>query len=318
MATTLSTINNQPLISIVMATYNGARFLQEQLDSLFQQTYSNIEIVIVDDCSSDNTIEILKQNIIKNNNLFLYCNEKNLGYQKNFEKGVLLAKGEYIALCDQDDIWYPQKIEVLLKDIGNFSIAYCDSEIIDTNNKEIGIRLSQQRNMKNFISPLMYIYGTASPSHAMLIKQEIIKNAIPFPTLIPHDYWLGFIASLKHGTKFVSQVLVKYREHENNVTIPTINKKDSLHRRATSLLTQAQRKKLKYQKLELFYHKCPKTLPDKLILKEFMESYQNFSLKNNFKRMLLFFKYIDFISSHKKRNKFRKILFCLKTFYKMV
>lgn len=89
-----------PLISVAMATYNGSRFLKEQLDSLLSQTYPNIEIIVVDDCSTDNTVEILKEYELKYNNIHICENEINLGVNQTFGKALKLTKGELIAICD--------------------------------------------------------------------------------------------------------------------------------------------------------------------------------------------------------------------------
>ena len=304
-----------PLVSIVLATYNGEKFLHQQLDSLINQTYKNIEIIIADDCSTDSTVEIIKEYINQYSYISLFQQEKNVGYQKNFEKAATLANGEFIAFCDQDDIWHLEKIEILISEIGDFSIVYANSLFIDSNNKPFKKDLNKIRKMNNFISPIQYIYGTAAAGHAMLIKKEIIKNAIPFPTIIPHDYWLGFIASLANGVKYVDKILVYYRKHETNV-VENINKNNSLHRNFTKNKTSEEIRQLKYQKLQLFYEKCPDFFSEKKILYHFMKSYEKKSFKTNFNRMFLFFKNIDLISSHKKRNKLRKYLFCIKAFYK--
>ena len=108
--------NNYPLISIVLATYNGERYLKEQLDTVFQQTYSNLEIVAIDDCSSDTTVSILHHYASVHSNMKVYVNERNMGHIKAFEKGISLSTGVFIALCDQDDIWNKHKIELLMKE----------------------------------------------------------------------------------------------------------------------------------------------------------------------------------------------------------
>ena len=92
-------------ISVVLTTYNGEKFLKEQLDSLYNQTMLPDEIVVVDDCSNDKTVEILEK--YKNTKgLRYYVNDVNIGVNKNFEKAIKLCQGDYIALCDQDDIWF--------------------------------------------------------------------------------------------------------------------------------------------------------------------------------------------------------------------
>jgi glycosyltransferase involved in cell wall biosynthesis len=93
------------MISLAMPTYNGERFLREQLDSIYNQTIVPDEVIVVDDCSTDGTISILEE-YKKKYGLKYWVNEKNLGYNKNFEKAISLCTGDYIALSDQDDVWF--------------------------------------------------------------------------------------------------------------------------------------------------------------------------------------------------------------------
>src|SRR5689334_6476928 len=103
---------DRPLISIVLCTFNGARFLEDQVESILNQTYPNIELLISDDASIDESIIILKKYehhpLVK-----LFYNKQNVGFAKNFETAAMLTKGNYIAFSDQDDIWLPDKIEKL-------------------------------------------------------------------------------------------------------------------------------------------------------------------------------------------------------------
>src|SRR5690606_18169426 len=102
---------------IALCTYNGGKYLIEQLDSLVKQDYPNIEIIIVDDCSKDTTLSILNSYSLHYPNIKIHVNENNLGYKKNFEKAIQLCNGEYIALSDQDDIWKLDKISKLINSI---------------------------------------------------------------------------------------------------------------------------------------------------------------------------------------------------------
>src|ERR1700761_5678732 len=93
------------LVSIALCTYNGEQFIDSQLDSILAQSYPNIEIIAVDDCSTDATWEVLQDYAQKDKRVRACRNEHNLGHTLNFQKAIALATGEYIALCDQDDIW---------------------------------------------------------------------------------------------------------------------------------------------------------------------------------------------------------------------
>src|SRR5579875_1624244 len=116
--------NSFPLVSVVLTTYNGETYLREQLDSILAQTYPNIEVVAVDDRSTDGTANILHEYAAQYPNIKVFVNEVNLGFIKNFEKGCRLSTGEYIALCDQDDYWMPDKIKRKMESIGNHALIY--------------------------------------------------------------------------------------------------------------------------------------------------------------------------------------------------
>lgn len=208
---------NNPLVSVVVATYNGERFIGEQLDSIIHQNYTNIEIIVVDDCSSDNTPKLLNEYAEKYANVKVFFNEQNLGYVKNFEKGFSLAKGELIAPSDQDDIWYLNKLEFLLEEINDNPIIYCDSELIDDTNFANGKKLSDIKRLTTYNRCINYSIGNSAPGHAMLIRKEIIDECFPFPSIIPHDYWIGFMATFYGDVKFIDKVLIKYRQHSENV-----------------------------------------------------------------------------------------------------
>lgn len=90
------------MISIAMTTYNGEKYLREQLDSILNQTFSDFELIICDDCSKDATVKILEEYSLKDKRVRYFVNEKNLGFKKNFEKAISLCSGEYVAFSDQD------------------------------------------------------------------------------------------------------------------------------------------------------------------------------------------------------------------------
>src|SRR5690554_1467232 len=105
------------MISIALASYNGEKYIKEQLDSILNQTIQDFEIVVCDDASTDNTWEILQQYEAKDKRFKIFRNEQNLGFKKNFEKAISHCKGEYIALSDQDDIWIENHLELLFNHI---------------------------------------------------------------------------------------------------------------------------------------------------------------------------------------------------------
>src|SRR5437868_2195931 len=105
------------LVSVVMCTYNGSRFVAEQIESICSQTYKELQVIIVDDASSDNTYDIVTQWAAKDPRIQAYRNENNIGFNLNFNKACKLATGDFIAIADQDDIWELTKIEKLMSKI---------------------------------------------------------------------------------------------------------------------------------------------------------------------------------------------------------
>lgn len=217
----------QPLVSIAVCTYNGEKFLIEQLDSLLGQSYRHIEIIVVDDCSKDHTLAILKQYEEKNPNFKVYQNDQNLGYIKNFEKAISLCNGDYIALCDQDDIWDTNKIELQLAGIGDHALIYHDSEFIDDRGHSLGKKKSDILNMYQGESCVPFFFFNCVSGHACLFNRKLLPYCLPFPKEIFHDRWLAFTATNNGGITYLNKALVKYRQHENTDTnILKINKEN--------------------------------------------------------------------------------------------
>lgn len=211
-------IKNLPLVSIAVCTYNGQRYLKEQLDSLVFQTYQNIEIIVVDDCSTDQTISILAEYEGSNANFNFVINNINLGYAKNFEKAISLCKGKYIALSDQDDIWELDKIEKQVAEIGLHALVYHDSKCIDENGNEIKQNLSDVYRLYEGKSSLPFLFYNCVSGHSMLFTSELIPLLLPFDKRFFHDRWIAFIASERGGVKLIPEKLVSYRQHQTSIT----------------------------------------------------------------------------------------------------
>lgn len=232
------------MISVCIATYNGEKYLKEQLDSLVNQTIPPYEVILQDDCSSDNTVEIAKQYTDKLN-LKIYVNEVNLGFTKNFESVISKASGDFIAPCDQDDIWREDKLETLLRNIGDSSLIYSDSMLIDENGKSFETRFSSVLN-KNFISSaeaLNFLNDNSVSAHAMLFKKHLLNHIFPFPQNTFFDQWIAANAAALNGVNYYDDCLVEYRQHDNNTLSNHVKKKPnkkklSLKDRNFSLINQ--------------------------------------------------------------------------------
>lgn len=229
------------LISIALCSYNGERFISTQIDSILEQTYMNFELIIVDDASKDNTINIIKEYKIKDNRIKVFQNEKNLGFVKNFEKAISLCKGKYIALADQDDIWKKNKLEVFLNNIGENLLIYSDAILIDDNSEETGSQLIRpNHNLVRGKCNKSFIFYNCVSGNTLMFKRDLVKDIVPIPLDITfHDIWIAFVASTIGTITFTEEAMTYYRRHSEQVTmkkekdyksiIDRLNKKENLY-----------------------------------------------------------------------------------------
>lgn len=208
----------QPSVSIALCTYNGVKFLKEQLDSLIAQTYANLEIIVVDDCSTDKTFEILTGYAARYPQFKIYQNEANLGFTANFEKAVKLCTGELIALCDQDDIWLPQKIGLQVNAIDDNMFVYHDSEFVHEDGSSMGKKMSDIMNLYRGDEPEAFLFFNCVSGHSILMKRELLDDALPLKKGFFHDWWLAYVATNVGKIDFIDQCLVKYRQHDKSDT----------------------------------------------------------------------------------------------------
>lgn len=213
------------MLSIAMATYNGERFLREQLDSLLTQTITDFEVVVCDDCSTDNTVAILEYYAKADARFRIYRNEHNIGFKKNFEQAIKRCKGDYIALCDQDDIWYPNHLELLLDNIGDCVLCCGNSDIVDKDNVSLNKRMSDTDGVHfipNDTHKLLYrlfFVGNPFQGASMLLKTEFVKNCFPIPKGVSyHDAWICACACALGSISYSFTPVTRYRQHGDNVT----------------------------------------------------------------------------------------------------
>ncbi len=213
------------MVSIAMATYNGEKYLRDQIDSILKQTIQDFELIICDDCSTDTTWDILQEYQLQDKRIKCYRNDENLGLKKNFEKAIHLCVGEYIALSDQDDIWLPEHLEKLLNLIGKADLA-CGNELLFSDIANIDICQPKIKyKFTNFpaIQPL-FLYsqlycGNFLAGNSMLLKREFVYKygVLPIPDVY-HDGWFVDIATLYNGFVFTEKIITKRRIHNSNET----------------------------------------------------------------------------------------------------
>lgn len=215
-------------ISIALATYNGEKYLQEQLESFLAQTRLPDELVISDDCSTDNTMNIIKSFAAKAPFEVKYWqNEKNLGYGANFNEALLQTTGDLVFLSDQDDVWFPEKIDEMTRlsiQHPECSVLMNDSELTDADLNSVG--LTKRGQMRSIGSPnTSFVMGCCS-----VIKRDHLDLCLPVPEGCVHDDWLMVIADALQ-TKFIhEQVFQYYRRHEANESQALFNQTKTISR----------------------------------------------------------------------------------------
>ncbi|RTL02184.1 MAG: glycosyltransferase family 2 protein [Proteobacteria bacterium] len=206
-------------ISVIMATYNGGKYLSQQLDSILNQTVLVDEIIIVDDVSKDNTIDIINQYSQKFKTINFVQNEKNIGVVKTFEKAISLSHGEYILFADQDDVWFNNKVETLISVIGDNWLIYSDTVVTDENlNVICQSGFVRYESGREFITLFDYLMGNNVTGCTIMITRDLLNHALPFPELkvMYHDHYLAIVAKKFDKLVKFKQPLVYYRQHGCN------------------------------------------------------------------------------------------------------
>jgi len=211
------------LVSIVMAVYNGESYLKWQLDSILNQSFRDFELIICDDNSIDGSWDILNEYAKSDKRIKLYRNSKTLGLVKNFENLLKRARGEYIALSDQDDIWHKDKLKEQLKSISGakWVLIHSDLELIDENNTPIAPSYFKK---KGYLFPpssnlALMLSRCGVMGNTILIDRELLKRLLPFPkNLKYHDWYIAVVAEAFGKRVTLNRALVKYRIHTKNTS----------------------------------------------------------------------------------------------------
>lgn len=203
------------MISVCMATYNGSKYIKEQIDSILPQLGENDELVISDDGSKDDTCSVISS--YKDSRIKLLFNNGKHGFIGNFENALRQCKGDYIFLSDQDDYWKDNKVAVVMEQLKKYALVIHDAEIVDGEGKSMGH--TYYSGMHGSSSFLMNLWKTRWLGCCMAFSREVLDYCLPFPNKIEgHDYWIGMMGMLKFKYIFISDVLMCYRRHGGNVS----------------------------------------------------------------------------------------------------
>ncbi|MBQ9089418.1 MAG: glycosyltransferase [Lentisphaeria bacterium] len=220
-------------ISVALAAYCGEKFIAEQIESLVSQTTPPDEIIICDDSPDMETFKQIEKFINTGKNIKYIHNNEQLGVCRNFEKAINHCSGEYIFLCDQDDVWLPEKVETLTSALDahpEYSGAFCNSTAVDENLINLGFSLWEMRNftpvmqaeLANGNSLKVFLKRVTLSSHNIVFRRKYIDRIMPFPelgTFFP-DTWIGLQLAVSGNWLAVDQELTRYRIHQNNCSAP--------------------------------------------------------------------------------------------------
>lgn len=286
-------------VDILLATYNGEKYLKEQIESILAQTYSEFRLLISDDCSSDNTKQILEEYEKKDKRVVLYFQKENLGVIKNFEFLLKKVENEYYMFSDQDDIWKKDKIEKSVKKIEetNSDLVYTDLEVVDEN---LNITCNSYWKLKGFYNKIkkynnfksLYLNNFITGC-TILSKKRLIQDFLPLPNTskyVLHDYWIPLVISQKGKIEYIEEPLIMYRQHKNN--------KIGSKKRSDEIKSLAEIRKLfiavKKEHFKVFIENEDKFINEsiKKLNKQSLKYYEMLETKNNinFRNWGLFFK----------------------------
>jgi glycosyltransferase involved in cell wall biosynthesis len=198
-----------------MAIYNGDRYLKEQITSILSQLNDNDELIISDDGSQDKSRDVV--NSFDDNRIVYTINNGRHGFVGNFENALIRAKGDYIFLSDQDDIWLDNKVSVVLQKLKDYQLIIHNALVVDANGNDKGF--SYYDTLHHSSSFLMNLWKTRWLGCCMAFRREVLDYCLPFPPqIVGHDYWIGMVGMAKFSYCFMPNSLIKYRRHSNNTS----------------------------------------------------------------------------------------------------
>lgn len=217
-------------ISIAMTTYNGEKYIEKQLRSIFEQTLQPKEIIICDDCSRDQTVEIIRSIVAEYKAwdcVHLVENQQNMGYIENFRQAIRMTSGDYVFLADQDDVWYPHKLEKVLKVMEETGAeAICTGfDLIDANGSliEDTERFKMSPFIRNAQLGLTQIsfhrlaFRNYVPGCTYCCKRQVAKAFVEIESqILPHDYQIMLVGAALGRVYYLNEKLIGYRLHGNN------------------------------------------------------------------------------------------------------
>ena len=204
------------MISVCIATYNGERYIRQQIESIVCQLNVDDEIIVSDDGSTDGTLDIVKG--IGDKRIKIIEGPGRKSPILNFECALKASKGDFIFLSDQDDVWKPDKVEICMKWLKTYNCVVSDAEVTDNRLKPLypslyAIMQVRQGRIYNTI------WKNGYTGCCMAFRRDVLEASLPFPKDIPmHDIWIGNVAAYKYNVIFIPDRLIHFRRHENTIS----------------------------------------------------------------------------------------------------
>ena len=208
-------------ISVALATYNGSAYLEDQLNSIINQTVAPTEVIISDDGSSDNSVALARSLLSASKLRFeIISHKSNMGFSSNFNSALMKTKGDIVFLCDQDDVWLPNKIEAFIEEINydDLLLIMSDMKVVD---QDLNIILESFLDSAR-IEVSEYTYGCT-----MALSRRLLNIALPVPhEVVQHDVWLNMFATILNAKRILPVSTILYRRHEKNFTANLVGQQE--------------------------------------------------------------------------------------------
>jgi len=224
-------------VSVCMATYNGEKYLSRQLHSILEQLTDDDEVIVVDDCSTDGTVETLKR--LGDPRIAVHVNDRNRGEVFSFGRAMQLAKNDFVFLSDQDDVWTPGRVSLMQRRLveSGASVVSSNFEWITANDDPIDVAYNgvaardSRRHFKNIVE--IFVGKTNYYGCAMALRREFVRVVAPIPRFVEsHDLWIALASNFTGSNVHVDESTLLKRKHASNVT-STISTR-SLYRKLRS------------------------------------------------------------------------------------
>jgi len=251
-------VKGRPVLSVALCTYNGAKFLGEQLDSIAAQSLPPAEMVVCDDGSSDGTLGMIERFASQASfPVRIHANPVNLGSTENFSQAIEACRGEVIVLADQDDVWLPAKLERIARAFETHpraGVAFSDATVVDGDLRplgrlwdEVGFTRSQRRRIGRGMAANVLVKHNVVTGATMAFRSSYRDRVLPIPAVWVHDAWISLLVACLGNVTTVPEPLVLYRQHDANQIGVGENKKKRKRSGPAPFRARCAKRMLKFQ-----------------------------------------------------------------------